>query len=217
MAKVASKQAMRGESGRKARHDALNPVFQPEFQQVYDRAMAGLDAARAAKVKARVVRDAEAPADPVNDNQAGDRDLIARLYAAIKVEFENAATALKLLPPDWRPREVMASWPEVVRSFWESYSSDRSALDHVTRIRPTIDQLKSLDRMFAWLARLHTDEMQIVLAHTAGMSFKRLGQMYSKSPMWVHNKYKDALLVIAITESDPWLRDRLMRRLGLPQ
>jgi hypothetical protein len=219
MAKAtASKQAMRGESGRRGRHDALNPTFTPEFLKMYEPAVAKLEAARATKIKARVVRDAQAPIEAINDNDAQtERDLISRLYGAIKVEFDSAAMALKLLPSNWKPRAVMAAWPEVVRTFWENYSNREDALDGVTRVHPTIDQLKSLDHVFCWLSRLRTDEMQIVLAHTAGMSFKRLGQMYSKSPMWAHNKYKDALLVIAITESDPWLRDRLMRRIGVTQ
>lgn len=199
MAKV-SKQAMRGESGR-----AAVTLQSPEQKAVVDAAFA--------KIKARVVDRMQVEVKEASNDNDHD-DVLYPLYQAVRTEFEQASVALKTLPRDWAPSGLRSGWPDVLREFWDAYGAKGNDLDDI-RLRATKEQLDSLDRVLEWIGRLQRQEMQIVLAHTAGMSFRSLARIFGKSPMWVHGQYRQALIVIAFTEINPGLIERARANLAV--
>jgi hypothetical protein len=117
-------------------------------------------------------------------------------------EFEQAAKTLRHLHDSrLKPKQPQAAWPDVVRSSWENYGSERAkaSLTEVNnRITPTSDQISRMDRCLQWLHWLTPRERKIVWARACGLALRKVAVMFGCGKTTVSTDHLTALFTIAL-------------------
>ena len=124
---------------------------------------------------------------------ANDNDLLA-MVKPVEEALEEAARTARYLPST-RLRAAIVVWPDVVRTFAESYGMQAPAMPRIT---PTSGQITQMDRMIALLWALSVRERKIVWGKASGLSYRKLAKGFQCSHETIRLDHQVALLKIAL-------------------
>ena len=110
--------------------------------------------------------------------------------------IEAAETERRLLPA--RRQQKMASWPDYPLD-WHGYGWTQAG---EVMLRPTADQIDSLDYLFGLVVAMDEEDRRIIWAAAHSAAFRHRGPQWTKitkilglnDPRMVKRQYKDALI-----------------------
>ncbi|WP_085440268.1 DUF6362 family protein [Magnetofaba australis] len=107
--------------------------------------------------------------------------------------LEEAASTLQRLPKEG-PRDLKASWPQVIHDFWNAYGWDKAR----TRLGPpTPDAIDRMDECMEWLRWLEPEQMRLVWARAERLQWKRIMAQLGVCRETARQRYLLAVATIA--------------------
>ena len=115
----------------------------------------------------------------------------------LHVSLIKAAETERRLPPA-RRKQKMASWPDYPLD-WHGYGWTQTG---EVVLRPTADQIDSLDYLFSLVVAMDEEDRRIIWAAAHSAAFRHRGPQWTKitkilglnDPRMVKRQYKDALI-----------------------
>jgi len=112
----------------------------------------------------------------------------------VEVRLAEAADVLSRLPEE-RLQGFVSTWPEVVRSFWESYGMQEPILK---RPWPSPASIDRMEEAMIWVQFLAPEDARLVWARAEGTPWKALCWRFGIARATANRRWRYGLSVIAL-------------------
>ena len=112
----------------------------------------------------------------------------------VEERLTEAADVLARLP-EKRLQGFVSAWPEVVRSFWESYGMQEPVLK---RPWPSPASIDRMEETLGWIKYLAPEDGRLVWARAEGAPWKAVCWRFGIARATAHRRWRYGLSVIAL-------------------
>lgn len=113
----------------------------------------------------------------------------------VRARLAQAAVTLRFAAGDW-PSQRTTWWPDVVRSFFESYGRDQA---RASSSRPSPRAIDECDEALAWLLKLEDQAArQLVWGRACGIKWRRLVERFGLSERTLRERHRQLILGLVL-------------------